>query len=350
MSHSVSPQPSQGLYQRGKIWYFDGYPNGRRKRISLQTSDYAEAVRRRKLELEKIPTARHEGLLRTAQLYTEDMLEQGKLKPNSANELMRLVTDMSRFCDVARLDDINEKVLQRYFDMLMKPGPRQVKPASWHSYAARLSGFFSGMVEKKRMTFNPMDRVKLPKFSQAAHARTNTVDAATAGRLIEECPDDEIKLVLLLGFTCGMRKNEIIQARWSWFDLNARVCRIPLTERKVQKAASPPINSQLMKHLERMKKALPRPPKPSDYLMKPEVEKGLWRYRYDFDKPFEKYLAQQKVQFTAHDMRRSFATNCVQQGISLEIISTWTGDTVRTLEIHYKHLAAYDPRVEKILG
>jgi integrase len=46
--------------------------------------------------------------------------------------------------------------------------------------------------------------------------------AAQRDRLISECPREDLKLVLMLGFHAGMRKREIIEAVPSWFDLDEK--------------------------------------------------------------------------------------------------------------------------------
>ena len=341
----------KGLYLRNGIYQLSFNRNGKRQRISLGTSELSEALEARRLELLKSPTPKGEGVLRTAQLYTEEQLRLGNMQPRSARELMRLLADVMRFTQAATLDDLTTAQLQKYFNRITAPKAQGgLSPASWNSYAGRLSGFFRDMVEQRRLTKNPMHQVNLPRFNQAAHARRNVVEQKTANRLIEKCQCPRLKFILLCGFHAGMRKEEIIEARWGWFDLKARVANIPMTERKIQKPAYPPLTSPLVDHLLEMRKALPKPPRPEDYILEPHKQGGRYRYRWDFRIPFERFLQQQGEEFTTHDMRRSYCTNNIKNGVSLEILSSWTGDAMRTLEQHYKHLLAYDPRVEKLAG
>jgi integrase len=363
MSLTQQPKPSgrsgrrhrkilpHGLYIRNGVFQLSFQRNGRRVRKSLATADLAEAIEQRRLELLKSPTPKGEGLLRTAQLHTEEQLRLANLQPRSARELMRLLADVLRFTQASSLDDLTPAKLQTYFNRITAPRAQGgLSPASWSSYAGRLSGFFRDMVQKHRLTKNPMDQVRLPRFNQAAHARSTTLDQQTANRLIQNCADQRVKFALLCGFHAGMRKEEIIEARWGWFDLTARVANIPMTERKIQKPAYPPLTSSMIEHLGKMRRALPQPPAPTDYVLEPAKQSGRHRYRWDFRIPFENYLHQQGVKFTAHDMRRSYCTNNIKNGVSLEMLSSWTGDAMRTLEQHYKHLMAYDPRVEKLAG
>ena len=43
--------------------------------------------------------------------------------------------------------------------------------------------------------------------------------AAQRDKLIKDAPSDDLRFILFAGFHCGMRKNEIIEARVDWFDL-----------------------------------------------------------------------------------------------------------------------------------
>ena len=358
MTHQIEKQAGrkhqnklpQGLYQRNGIYQLTFKRNGGRQRKSLGTRDLAEAIEQRRLELSKSLTPRGEGLLRTAYLYNEEQLRLGNIQPRSAKELLRLLGDVLRFTQAATLDDLTTTQLQKYFNRISRPRAEGgLSPASWNSYAGRLSGFFRDMVAAHRLTRNPMDQVQLPRFNQAACARSNVVEQKAANRLIENCTDPRLKFVLLCGFHCGMRKEEIIEARWGWFDTKTKVASIPMTERKIQKPAYPPLTSSLIEHLQKMKQALPKQPPPTEYILEPLNKGGLSRYRWDFRIPFEKYLKEQGAQFTAHDMRRSYVTNCIKNGVKIEILSSWTGDAMRTLEQHYKHLTSYDSSIEKLV-
>jgi len=344
LSHS---NPAEGIYLRGKTYWLNHYPQGKRARVTLGTPDYGTAVKNAALIHKKIISPKGEGVLRTAQIYTEEAVRMGTMAPGSAYELHRVLKGFLLFANVATLEDIKPHVLQKYFDKLTT----QVKPASWASYAGRLSGFFGAMLKNRRMTSNPMLQVRIPKFNQSAHARSNVVRLDKANELIKECPDLRLRFVLVAGFLMGMRKNEIIQCQWGWFDYANKVCNIPLLKRKGQaKPANPPMIAGVFDILKELRAALPKAPAPTDYILEPQTQQGRARYRWDFKKPFNEYQKSKNCKFSAHDMRRSYATNSVQIGISLEVISGWVGDTVRTLEMHYSKLNQYDARAEGLMG
>jgi site-specific recombinase XerD len=340
---------TRGLYQRNQIYWLRYSKAGKQERKSLNTTDLAEAIATRKRELETIPTIQSEGVMRTAELYLQEQLKLGNLKERSVQAVKQALVSLLRNCPVARLDDITPQILQAYFNRITQPkGKGGMAASSWNSYAGHLSGFFSGMVRSRRLGQNPMTTVTLPKFNQAIHARTHVESKETANRLIANCTDPRIKFVLLAGFHLGMRKEEIIESRWEWMREDLKVAVIPMEERKRPKPATPPLPASMIAHLKFMRAALPRPPSSTDYILMPSKTRGDYRYRWDFRKPLEDYLKTQGCNFRAHDMRRSYVTNLCRANVSLDTISAWVGDSVRTLEAHYKHLQAYDSRIEKL--
>ncbi len=51
-------------------------------------------------------------------------------------------------------------------------------------------------------------------------------------RLFDYCTDDRIRFILFCGFHEGMRRNEIVEARPSWFNLSLRLVNIPHPRRE----------------------------------------------------------------------------------------------------------------------
>jgi integrase len=69
------------------------------------------------------------------------------------------------------------------------------------------------------------------------------------------------------------------------------------------------------------------------------------RYRYDFRKPLEAHFRKCGVVnpitgklLGSHQMRHSFAANCVRAGKPTLQVASWMGNRERTLEQHYAHV------------
>jgi integrase len=338
--------PARGIYLRGSNYWLRYSSNGEQLRVPLRTSDLGEAVKRAAAERGRVPFDPNLHLQGALRRQLEEEQRAGRLSLRYVNEAHRRFKVLLDFHhDITKLHDITPRRLQEYLDHVRK----QRKPTTLNTYAGQLRGIFSLMVRRRHLAHNPMDDVRLPAFNQAEHVRDNVVPGEVAARLIKKCKDPRLKYVLLAGFCLGMRKNEIIESRWGWFNLQARVCLIPPEARKRSKLACPPLNSDVLAHLEKMKRALPKPPLPTDYILEPGVVAGDYRYRWDFRKPFMDFMAANKVNCTAHDMRRSFCTAAVRNGATLEQLSAWVGDSARVLASHYAHLKSYSPLVENIL-
>jgi integrase len=83
-------------------------------------------------------------------------------------------------------------------------------------------------VEKRKLRENPASFIKAKISNSAKRRRFCLHDQVT--RLIDECPDVELKFIQFAGFHAGLRKDEIIQARPEWFDLRLNIIHITESE------------------------------------------------------------------------------------------------------------------------
>ena len=211
---------TRGIYLRNLTYWLRFYRNGREIRKSLNTGDMSEAIKLAKAERARVPMNPAENLQGSVGRYLKQEVESNRLAPRYAEELRRrLGFLLDHFPEVTRLDDLTPKRLQAYLDHVR----RKLSPASLNSYSGQLRGLFNILVERNHLRENPMNYVRLPAFNQGEHVRENTVSPETAQKLIDNCRDHRLRFVLLAGFCMGMRKEEIIEARWGWFNEKARV-------------------------------------------------------------------------------------------------------------------------------
>lgn len=79
---------------------------------------------------------------------------------------------------------------------------------------------------------NPADAVEPPKIERAT---LNTFDISQTAELIESIQASRIRLAVLLGVLCGLRRGEIVALRWRDVDLDH--CRLAVVESAEQTAA-----------------------------------------------------------------------------------------------------------------
>ena len=214
------------------------------------------------------------------------------------------------------------------------------------AYFAIVSRWFRWLHETGKLPFNPATGIKTPKL--AMKVRRTFLLADQARFLLDECKDDGLKFAIYCGLHAGLRKEEVIEARSSWFDLKANLLHLQATETFQPKdrdnrtiPLTKDFNGWLSGHY-RLR---------SPFMLAPEVEHGKYRYRFDFRRAFNTHA--RKCGFpwlTFHDLRRTFASMHVSAGVSIYKVARWLGDRVDVVEDHYGHLVPNDAEINRPWG
>ncbi len=121
-----------------------------------------------------------------------------------------------------------------------------------------------------------------------------------------------IGFVMHAGFEAGLRRNEIVEARPSWFSLKGGSLRVQKTETfrpKDREARAVPLTDVFIAFVESY-------PMDGTWCIAPEIQRRKSRYRYDFIRPFDLYLkfmgvelgARSLFRITPHVMRHTFGS------------------------------------------
>jgi integrase len=215
--------------------------------------------------------------------------------------------------------------------------PKRKSEATAQTYVARVGTFarWAGM------------RVETPKFDTEAPSRTTVIPWARVDELLA-IANGEIKFILFCGFRAGMRRGEITAARPEWFDLDSKLIHIPAFDRLT--GFSPKSGNARIMPLTKKFAAFIQSEYPDwdtrKFVLRPEVEQGKWRYRFDYRKMFEAFSKTNCPKLTSHVMRHSYASHLANGGIGIAQLSAWTGDKIATLEKHYLHPDAEAEKAE----
>jgi integrase len=328
----------RGLYPRHGGFWTDYYVNGKRLWHNLGTKDPQEAI------------------VRLAEFKGQKKAERGNLKDSLDWALGKVARDTTRisYASVAKIlaqhfgsqrsiSSIGEKDVTLLFEKWKK----ELSGASAQSYVATSSALWGKLKKEGKVGSNPWAKIK----------RTKTIRKGGRNFLTRKQRDEMIstaieplKTCLMLGFFCGFRRREIIEARRDWLDFaNSTVVVLKAEGKRVRSGEKPfsikdneereiPMHPRLKKHLLPQCKKLD----PLDFVVLPKCKFGKSVYRYDFRAPFEKLVKQLKLhRTTIQTMRRTFASLLVQGGHSITEVAYWLGDDERIVRSHYAYL---DPK------
>lgn len=173
------------------------------------------------------------------------------------------------------------------------------------------------------------------------------------------------ELLIALGVYLGFRKGALVSLRWEDLELDrtnprtgdpAPICHVPKMDGGASstKLIQPvPITRDLHQILLRLRRR-------SGYLLQPERHRakrggGIRSYRYDPVKVWKRLsdageaAGVPRIRF--HDMRHTFASLLLNEGVSAEKVAKWMGhrDTRMVFDI-YGHLLVYDDDIDRLSG
>lgn len=358
MSRPVRKKPENpmaGLRLHGNTYQLNIRRNGKREFISLQTSDPAEAIRRKR-ELLLAPALAPKGALATEiQRYLDYKVRMNIFSRQSARVAGAALREFCEGVSGASAASVRREQVKAHYAKLQK----RVKEATAQIHMRAIAAFFTWCsdpdVRIRRKELENPARIKFAKIDQPARQRFCTRDQRN--ELIDNAPTDDLRFILLMGFHAGLRKNEIIEARVDWFDLNEsggpegigtiHVQNTPTFRIKDREARFIPMSQRVRAFLREYLKGKA----PDQWALRPNTVHGKGTYRYDFHAPYNLFLAEMKMRWvTAHVMRHTFASLLAQEGVSIFKVAKWLGDGVEVVQKHYAHLAPQDSDLERAMN
>lgn len=331
----------RGIYLRGKTYWLTHGSGKRRMQVSLETSDYATAVANAQAILDQPLLNTTEGFKADLDSYAEAQVRDNVWTANSKNSKCSVLLMLGEDLDWTPLPKITKAQLQRWYDQQVK----RIAVVTANAYITTIKSFLNWAIGQNILARNPADDLKLRKTDEAARERFCTFKERDL--IIRNAPDDNLRFILFSGFYAGFRKNEIIEARPDWFDVELEHVLVKKTDTfkaKDKEERTIPMAKEFRKFLKRFGK-------PSPFMLEPTVVHGKATYRYDFRKPFTDYMRSIGFEWvTPHVMRHSFASLLAIRGCSLFKIAQWLGDSLRVTEKHYAHLLPNDPDIEMLNG
>jgi integrase len=334
------PAPARGIYRRGKIYWLAIQRNGKRQFITLETSDFAEAVKRATM-IRQAPELNESMPLRAEidRFIAYKQRMNAYTRSTAVSKKNKLLLFSSDLPESASATNVTASQLQRFYDTTRQ----RTTDTTAQGYMMALQAFFRWAVEVERVARrNPVKDVKIAK--SMGRARKNFCGYELRDKLIAEAPSADLRFILFCGFHAGLRFQEIVETRAFWFDLEAGLLHLrktPTMNFKDREERTIPLTREFRCFLADYGMREP-------YMLKGEIKPGKSLYRYDFRLPFTNYMKAQGCEWiTPHIMRHTFASLLVSAGESIYKVAVWLGDEVGTVQKHYGHLASDNGGIEK---
>jgi len=327
----------RGIYRRGNIFWFTRMEDGQRIQVSLGTSDYGEAVLNATKIIHHPFLNDSEPLDQEIEAFLAHKTRQNEYSHASVESKQYALKEFARFTGKYRVGDVSAADIDRFYRLLQA----RVSESTAQGYITTLRSFFNRLVELKKLRINPVEDVKLARLDRKGRVRFCVPEERE--KLIGNAPDDAMKFILYCGFHAGLRKNEIIEARPEWFDLERGLLHVRASETfrpKDREARTIPLTSEFHEFSKHFGLRSP-------FLLHPEVPHGKSRYRWDFRRPWKNYMKVQGLGWvTPHVMRHTFASLLASKGASIYKIAQWLGDDVAVVQRHYARLLPKDEDIE----
>lgn len=339
---------------------------GRQIRVSFDAPDEAAAIAW-VMEMEKRPELMDAGAWEhEAGRYVREAVSAGKLSPGYGEDRRRvLVTEGARM-GVGCPRDLTVARVQAWYDAEVEAG--RLSLVSLNHYLTHLRVFVDWLVAESMLYENPCKGVKVRPSPD--NTRDVFLSAPEVAVLLEAARADHAKLkarwpkrtegypllelYLLLACECGMRKGEIDAARAEWVDLERGLMVIPAEDEFDghvwgRKGRAGRRKGAVVPLVAGLREWFAEHGVPSPYLVKPELRwKEGRRYRYDARTRVDRFLAANGAgHVTIHDLRRSFGSNRVSAGTSIEKVANWMGISIQTAWKRYARFLPADADIEK---
>ena len=312
------------------------------KAIPLGTKDEDEAILKYSEVRRQEPLNGGQPLKQWIDAYLHAMSQSRKHRSRTAADVTRDLGVMLEFFSNADPAEISAQDMMRWHAHL-SAGKRS--NSTVHRYFRYARAFFNWLMEQNVVRKNPASKLKIPRPSQSRRDRFCT--AAQREAMIAACTTDDVRLLMLLGFFLGLRINEIVNARWSWFSADLKTCTV-LNEgdtfrTKTGSQRMVPIHSRLREVLEKMERDH------ESFVVAPKVAQGKTWHRWSPRRSFAAAAEAAGCKWaTFHTMRHTFGSLHAQAGTPEIMIRRWMGITVETWNSHYAGLSPTDVTIENI--
>ena len=258
------------------------------------------------------------GFKTFARCFLEDYMMTSRR--NFQSDVYRLNHLCSYFKETD-LRSITPLTVERFRKERLKVGNSK---STCNRHLALMKRLFNVAIEEGYTEENPVQKVKL--YSEKDTLKERILKASEEAELMENC-SDYLKPIITVALNTGMRLGEILNLKWNNIDLKARRIRVEKT--KSGKVRFIPINDVLFRELKRLRNGQSHFVFFNAKTMKPYV---------DLKRGFKEACRKASVEgMRFHDLRHTFATRLIENGIDIETVRDLLGHHSITVTQRYTH-------------
>jgi len=324
------------IFRKNNNWWIDYYAYGKRRREKIGTSKtLAENVlRKRKVEIaeNKYLDIRRDKKIKFED-FSEEYLELHSKNKKSYDTDCKIVNLLKKSFGGRYLSKITLLDIEKFKSKRRE----EVSPATVNRALAVLKSMFNRAIAWEKADSNPCRAVKLFKEN---NQRLRFLEKEEIVKLLANC-NKHLKTIIIVALNTGMRKGEILKLKWHDVDIRRGV--IHIIDSKNGEKREIPINEQVKTAFIRTSK---HPDSPYIFCNKDGEPYG------DVRKSFFTALKKSGIlNFHFHDLRHTFASHLVMNGVDLNTVRELLGHKSLEMTLRYSHLSPdHKKRAVDILG
>lgn len=320
------------------IEFYDEQKNIRRQRIGTRRSLAATTLAKRKVEVAegKFLDKKKEPEKIKFKDLAKDYTKWAELNNKTPDRKIRVLQGLLPFFGDKFVGEITTWQIEKYLHHRKnrKETSKQIKPATINREVSLLKHMFNKAIEWKRLRENPAKSIKKLREN---NRRLRFLTEEEIAALLAICVG-YLRDIVLVALCTGMRKGEIFNLQKQ--DINLDTGMIHVSDSKNNETREIPINDILCPALQTI---LHNTMDPQDYIFaNPKTGKPY----DDIKKSFKTALRNAGVKdFTFHDLRHTFASHLVMNGVDLMTVKELLGHKDIKMTMRYAHLSPDHKRI-----
>jgi integrase len=313
------------VYKRGNNWYIDFTFHGQRIREMIGpsrkgagkviTKRKAEIAENKFLDVRKDPEPVKFYDFAKEYLQWSKANKKGSSHDRELSTMRRLNSEFEKY----DLQNVTTWIIEKW----KSKRKEEVKPATVNRELALLKHMFTKAIEWGKVKDNPARKVKLLK-GEIKRVRFLMPDEIRT--LLSNCAD-HLRPIVTVALHTGMRKGELLSLQWDQVNFEQKI--ITLEDTKNRERRDVPMNETVRTTLMGMER------KGSHIFCNGSGETFL-----NVRRSFETAVRKSGIEdFRFHDLRHTFASNLVMEGIDIMTIKELMGHKDLTMTLRYSHLA-----------